>query len=340
MVHEVTTANSGDIVVVGKDASTLSSLTQRFGHTINIKDDYGAVGDGVTDDTSAIQAAIEANKGLTIFFPTGVYLVTDTLDMVGDGTAAGSFGCSFLGDGYLDPNLHNNVGGTEFLWDGGAKPFIDISSNRLSFENFRFDGQSTCTRVFKTRWVSGAGVHTLRFKDMHVLDTDYFFFTDSGTDPLQSDCMFDNVTHKGGISFLKINNTFGLNYYIERCAAQTMSGPALHFVKGGGVVADQLSLKDVEWALQVDTASGDGGSQVFVFNGLYYDSSSSFQGCVNARSGSIQINGLITNNSARTAGKPFFDLSLSKARLTVINGQTAQTHSASFPILKISGVTV
>ncbi len=40
---------------------------------------YGAVGDGSTDDTTAIQAAIDAANGAgggTAFFPKGVYLVT------------------------------------------------------------------------------------------------------------------------------------------------------------------------------------------------------------------------------------------------------------------------
>lgn len=45
--------------------------------TVNVKD-YGAVGDGVTDDTDAIRAAIEAvleAGGGTIFLPEGIYLV-------------------------------------------------------------------------------------------------------------------------------------------------------------------------------------------------------------------------------------------------------------------------
>lgn len=36
--------------------------------------DYGAVGDGTTDDTAALQAAIDANPNKTIFLPRGVYL--------------------------------------------------------------------------------------------------------------------------------------------------------------------------------------------------------------------------------------------------------------------------
>lgn len=42
---------------------------------------YGATGDGTTDDTSALQSALDAckNTGGTIFFPTGTYKITDSL---------------------------------------------------------------------------------------------------------------------------------------------------------------------------------------------------------------------------------------------------------------------
>ena len=41
---------------------------------INVKD-YGAVGDGFTDDTDALQEALSAGGGKEVFFPKGRYLV-------------------------------------------------------------------------------------------------------------------------------------------------------------------------------------------------------------------------------------------------------------------------
>ena len=52
---------------------------------INIKEDYGAKGDGQTDDTAAIMQAIKDNFGdynrpTVIYFPQGTYLLSDTLE--------------------------------------------------------------------------------------------------------------------------------------------------------------------------------------------------------------------------------------------------------------------
>lgn len=51
---------------------------------VNVKDPlYGAVGDGTTDDTAAIQAALNAavptNCGKVVYFPAGIYRTTATL---------------------------------------------------------------------------------------------------------------------------------------------------------------------------------------------------------------------------------------------------------------------
>lgn len=58
-----------------------TAVADMLGTTFNVKS-FGATGDGVTDDTAAIQAAIDAAnaaKGGTVFVPAGVYLITDSL---------------------------------------------------------------------------------------------------------------------------------------------------------------------------------------------------------------------------------------------------------------------
>ncbi len=47
---------------------------------VNVKD-WGAKGDGVTDDTAALRKCIDANKRWfkVIYFPIGTYIVSDTL---------------------------------------------------------------------------------------------------------------------------------------------------------------------------------------------------------------------------------------------------------------------
>tara|TARA_R110000868_G_C10917650_1_gene765412 strand:+ start:419 stop:2023 length:1605 start_codon:yes stop_codon:yes gene_type:complete len=49
------------------------------GSYANVKD-FGAVGDGTTDDTVAIQLALDDGRG-PIYFPPGVYIITSTLTM-------------------------------------------------------------------------------------------------------------------------------------------------------------------------------------------------------------------------------------------------------------------
>ena len=53
------------------------------GASLNVKD-FGAVGDGVADDTAAILACLNAAPlGAGVYFPGGDYKITDTLDMTG-----------------------------------------------------------------------------------------------------------------------------------------------------------------------------------------------------------------------------------------------------------------
>jgi len=56
---------------------------------------YNATGNGTTDDYAAIQAAITANPGKEIFFPPGIYKITQELVVTGDNTTI-NLGYSYL----------------------------------------------------------------------------------------------------------------------------------------------------------------------------------------------------------------------------------------------------
>lgn len=60
-------------------STTARTLANRFADVVNVKD-FGAVGDGVADDTAAIQAAIDSLSG-TIYFPDGNYVTSSTINL-------------------------------------------------------------------------------------------------------------------------------------------------------------------------------------------------------------------------------------------------------------------
>lgn len=73
-------ASSGSSLVgfiqTGANAVT-QTVQSKLRETVSVKD-FGAVGDGTTDDTAAIQAAIDSNSG-EVYFPPGTYKTTSPL---------------------------------------------------------------------------------------------------------------------------------------------------------------------------------------------------------------------------------------------------------------------
>jgi hypothetical protein len=64
--------------ITSTGSTTARTLANRFADVVNVKD-FGAVGDGVADDTTAIQAALNSTKSGKVFIPVGSYKTTSTL---------------------------------------------------------------------------------------------------------------------------------------------------------------------------------------------------------------------------------------------------------------------
>ena len=76
--------------------TTTRTLAAKLGEMISVKD-FGAVGDGVTDDTAAFTAALAAYDNILV--PAGTYIVTDTItvgrngkNLIGEVPAMDSYG--------------------------------------------------------------------------------------------------------------------------------------------------------------------------------------------------------------------------------------------------------
>jgi hypothetical protein len=74
--------NAATVVYTPAGTSAVATTVQtKLRETVSVKD-FGAVGNGVTDDTVAIQAAVNACANKELFFPPGNYLITSQINIL------------------------------------------------------------------------------------------------------------------------------------------------------------------------------------------------------------------------------------------------------------------
>lgn len=100
--------------IIAQGTTTPRALATRFAEVINVKD-FGATGDGITDDTAAVQAAISVGKA--VYIPSGTYRITSPLNVATQGQLV-------YGDGYQSFISCQN--GTCFNVTTGNVTFTDL----------------------------------------------------------------------------------------------------------------------------------------------------------------------------------------------------------------------
>jgi len=146
-------------------STTARTLVARFGEVFNVKD-FGATGDGVTNDSAAIQAAINAAaassdgritnkfKGATVYFPRGVYTLGTAITM----TTMSYCGIHLLGDGTGATMIRLNISSGDAIVVGNTTDqILNITISDMMF--YSVPQMSSGSSVIKI--INGYNTHLL-----------------------------------------------------------------------------------------------------------------------------------------------------------------------------------
>ena len=205
--------NGGTIIALTSIATGRYKL--KYSGAVNVKW-FGAIGDGVADDTVAIQNAISI---LTVYVPAGVYIVTSTLaDAVNDLTIFGD-GSGVSAGGAKGSLIKSTI----------TTALFDNMNYNYNFKDIGFENTTTNGVCFK----AGNGCSVWNFENVDVFKfnkafetrrSDYLRFT-SVTCKNQASIAFDfsDLETDGTISTGGFNGatTGGFNnvIYLEKCRA-------------------------------------------------------------------------------------------------------------------------
>jgi hypothetical protein len=225
-------------------SSTARTLNSRAADVVNVKD-FGAVGDGSTDDTTAIQAAVDYSLGLAqplpIFLP-GKHLVSASINVdQAVNTATSEF--VFFAEG----------GDCGFYVTGGSFPIITSSismttapvSERVTFHGVHFEASTTSTgcyaispKMYRITFVNcdfvklqcmyspTVYIQSIHFRNCKVRNCGgYFLKTDGGSyDVSFEGCQFEYNNHIF-YSVDSTNGTQGMRFI--NCLSESNTGSTL-----------------------------------------------------------------------------------------------------------------
>lgn len=144
-----------------------TTVETKLRESVSVKD-FGAVGDGVTDDTSAIDDCLSANN--VVYFPAGVYVYTGTLELpesvivYGDGSPKiANFPQRSADKDKLRPNHKGSISGSSILFTG--------TGTTSTYTTNRSDRFASVTPMVKYDHFDGYTIRDIAFiQDMDVLD--------------------------------------------------------------------------------------------------------------------------------------------------------------------------
>lgn len=204
-------------------SSHLADYAKEVPAVTNIKG-YGAIGDGITDDTAAIQAAV--NAGRFIYFPPGEYKVTSPITVGFDRILAGAglntiITTSGSVDGVFNLNSVRRVTIRDmFIYcpDGNSRMaiFLTSGSHNNTFKNIRIKGFLSNAPVERAAIYVESNCWSQYFENVLIEDS-----------------------HNGFMAGSAFNNTTLINVSCTGCSKDGFNLQASHGVNFFGCRAEQ-----------------------------------------------------------------------------------------------------
>jgi len=183
--------------------------------------DFGAVADGITDDSAAIQAAIDhvaAANGGTVYFPTGIYSIGTTgivsatsVNLVGENASYRA----------VSPTA-----GVILKYSGTTTAILLADVKRSNIENIAIDMSGTSTVNVKALYLNGVWQSTFKNVSVYGFQVDaYSIYVDQGAGGVWTSqhLYFENCeTADGFFAFIG----YASNNAITTCVVNTNRGMA------------------------------------------------------------------------------------------------------------------
>jgi hypothetical protein len=164
-IEGTTAASHADDAAVDFEITADSMRADLFNGMINVKASrWGAKGDGTTDDTAAIQAALTYAAGVAVYFPPGIYLHSGALmTLDNDKTTIVAFGAIIKRNNAFASAFRINADYCKIIGmeiDGNGKDLsgIEVYGNHNTLERCRTYNNGVHGFLFDG--VSGVGSHS------------------------------------------------------------------------------------------------------------------------------------------------------------------------------------